>query len=417
MIPTVNIEIDHKTNRFGENQIYIRITHRRTFKRKATGIYVPLAQFNKKAKDRKWIRPSFPESSYYNMKLYRLKMEYVRQIDEFLQHNTYFSFDRFFDKPSAEVKRCYFQFARDEQIQLIADDKIGTAKKRRAKHNGFAEFYNNKRLKEFWESKPLYFEEIDPQMLEEYRRWLMSNGKSYNTTIGSLKEIRTIYNQAVKRGVINFADSPFIGSRFSIGAMRVAPKIKLDPKEINRIIELEPETETQAKAKDLFLFSFFTYGMRSADVMLLKWENIKGDRLSYRMMKTENLVPEIILGTHALDILAKYYGKDEVFVFPTFYGYGTKPMTNKIREKSVASVLAVVNKQLKTIARRAKIDKNLSMHIARHSFANIAKENDVSVEKLKEMLCHSDIKITYNYLSSFNNSKLQDAGDSVYGLF
>ncbi|MFT4733398.1 MAG: integrase/recombinase XerD [Arcticibacterium sp.] len=199
--------------------------------------------------------------------------------------------------------------------------------------------------------------------------------------------------------------------------MKTSSKEKLTQEEILRIMALQPETEVEKNARNYFLFSFYTYGMRTADLFLLKWSNIKEDRLNYTMMKTETIVPEIRLSPAALNILDDYRGKDDIYVFPPFYGVKEINFTNTFRVAKVSSALVVINRTLKTIAHRAQIDKNITMHVSRHSFANISKDQGISVEVLKEMLCHSDIKITYQYLSSFNNSKLQSAGDSVYGLF
>ncbi|MGB0851177.1 MAG: hypothetical protein ACPGTP_08010, partial [Bacteroidia bacterium] len=56
MIPTINIELDHKTNRFGTNRVYIRFTSQGVNHRLRTDIHVLKKNFNKKGVDRKWIR-------------------------------------------------------------------------------------------------------------------------------------------------------------------------------------------------------------------------------------------------------------------------------------------------------------------------------------------------------------------------
>lgn len=199
--------------------------------------------------------------------------------------------------------------------------------------------------------------------------------------------------------------------------MRASRKEKLDIDEITRLIELVPDNKHQQNAKNLFLFSFFTFGMRAGDLFLLKWSNIQGNKLNYTMSKNNKIVPEIKLSNHALSILDQYRSKDPVYIFPSYHGYGKTTLTNRKRDSLRDSALVTINKNLKTLARRSGIQKNISMHVARHSFANISKEKGVSVEVLKEQLCHSDIKITYVYLASFNNKVLQDAGDSVYKMF
>ena len=70
------------------------------------------------------------------------------------------------------------------------------------------------------------------------------------------------------------------------------------------------------------------------------------------------------------------------------------------------------NKFLKRIALLCDIDKNLSNHIARHSFGNIAgdKINPLMLQKLYR---HSDLKTTLNYQANFIHRDTDDALDSV----
>jgi len=417
MIPTINVEMDHKTNRFGTNKIYLRITIDGKNHRLRTDIDVLKKNFNKKGVDRKWIRSAEIDADYKNQKLFKLKREYERKLDEYLELHDYFYWDSFIAEPKKVKQQCYFQYAYKEYLTLIEDDKIGTSKKRRSKHNQFAEFYNKKRLGEFWDSKKLPFHHIDAAMLERYRKWLTKQGKQPNTIIGSLKSIRTMYNQAINDNMIPYANSPFINNRFKVGAMKASRKEKLDKDEMGWLMEVAPINKRQRNAQNYFIFSFFTFGMRVSDVFLLKWKNIQGDRLNYTMSKNGKVVPEIKLSSHALAILEQYRGEDDTYVFPPFYGYGDRKLTNKERDRVKDSALVYVNKDLKAVAKAAGIQKNVSMHISRHSFANVSKDQGVPVEVLKEQLCHSDLATTYEYLASFNNKTLQDAGDTVYNMF
>ena len=75
---------------------------------------------------------------------------------------------------------------------------------------------------------------------------------------------------------------------------------------------------------------------------------------------------------------------------------------------------ALINKYLKKIAKLAEIDKNLSMHIARHSFAKIAKDNKVDNNHLKNLLGHSNIKITETYMGNFDTSETDEVMSSIF---
>jgi site-specific recombinase XerD len=70
------------------------------------------------------------------------------------------------------------------------------------------------------------------------------------------------------------------------------------------------------------------------------------------------------------------------------------------------------NKHLKHIASICSIEKNLSNHIARHSFGNIAGDK-IHPIMLQKLYHHSDLKTTLNYQANFIHRDVDDALDSV----
>ena len=63
-----------------------------------------------------------------------------------------------------------------------------------------------------------------------------------------------------------------------------------------------------------------------------------------------------------------------------------------------------MNGYLKEIADICNIKKNLSTHIARHTFASIAISNQVSIESVAKMLGHTDIRTTKIYAKIMNST-------------
>ena len=74
------------------------------------------------------------------------------------------------------------------------------------------------------------------------------------------------------------------------------------------------------------------------------------------------------------------------------------------RLKRIAGMVGV-NKYLKKIAEKAEIEKPLSMHISRHSFAHIAQEAGAESSAIKNILGHSNLATTERYMGSFDTSK------------
>ena len=82
----------------------------------------------------------------------------------------------------------------------------------------------------------------------------------------------------------------------------------------------------------------------------------------------------------------------------------------------VSSKNALINKNLRKIAEKAGIEKKVSFHISRHSFASIAKnERKLSTEMISELLNHSSLSVTKAYLQGFENADLDNSLESVTG--
>ena len=76
------------------------------------------------------------------------------------------------------------------------------------------------------------------------------------------------------------------------------------------------------------------------------------------------------------------------------------------------NAIKVLNKFLKRIAEECEIAKNLSNHIARHTFGNIAGDK-IHPLMLQKLYRHSDLKTTLNYQANFIYKDADDALDSV----
>src|SRR5690606_5487535 len=136
--------------------------------------------------------------------------------------------------------------------------------------------------------------------------------------------------------------------------------------------------------------------MRVSDVLFTKWSMVYDGRLNYRMSKNTKIV-SLKIPQKAL-IIMKYYEKNkngtDDFIFPEMKKAdfsNAKDIYNKIK---VAT--SKFNKNLKSIVKKAGINKKVTMHIARHSFGNIAGDR-IHPLMLQKLYRHSDLKTTLNY--------------------
>jgi integrase len=160
------------------------------------------------------------------------------------------------------------------------------------------------------------------------------------------------------------------------------------------------------------LFAFYNAGIRISDILLMTWDNIQDGRLVYNMFKTKKL-HSLIIKEKPQAILEIYRDKGESFIFPFLsdrYDY-SDPM---YLHNQIGAKTALINKYLKDIAIKAEINKNITTHTARHSFADIARQKTDNIYNLSKTLGHSSLKVTEAYLSSFDEKAVDDTLDSMF---
>ncbi|OYU80451.1 MAG: hypothetical protein CFE23_09345 [Flavobacterium sp. BFFFF1] len=243
---------------------------------------------------------------------------------------------------------------------------------------GTQRHYNltRKRLKEF--KSKITFREINIDFIEKFDYFLR---KKLNTGIEGVfsrhKNLKTILSQAKKRKIIK--DNPYEDFKLKRGVSKYG---YLTDEELETIQNLDfrdvPNGAGLELSRDMFLFACYC-GLRCSDISNLAKENILQDKISIIMKKTKSLV-EVPLTKKAEILLKKYTIASSEKIFPF--------RTNQC-----------LNRDLKTIAEMCKIDKVITFHMARHSFATIMANYGVNVFLIMKLLGHKDIRMTQIYVN------------------
>ncbi len=275
-----------------------------------------------------------------------------------------------------------------------------------------------KELKEgFLEGKDLPFDEINIDFLEEYKGHLKRVGYLKNTIHNHLKSFRSILYKAIKEPGKNYFRqdmNPFFA--FKLEADKTQRKERLNPDEIKRLEDQKLEAGTrQFDARNMFLFSFYCAGIRIGDLIQLTWSNVKEGRLVYEMGKTDKkrsvkLLPKAL---NILDLYKVKGRKSDDFIFP-FLRNDINRENKAFFKRQLEAKAALINKCLKEVAEKADIEKNLSSHIARHSFADMARKKKTSLLDIQKLLGHSDSKTTQIYLDSFDIESQDEAHEAIF---
>jgi len=304
----------------------------------------------------------------------------------------------------AKTGDTFFQLAEEHVINLRKAKKHNRAISDNSKINRFLEFV---------ESKNLTFSEIDETLLNRFKYYLQAKGTvSERSIMNILILIRLLYNRAIKMGVVDRKHYPFGTDKIRIKLPETL-KIGLDESEIRRIENLDLEAGTTiAHTRNVFLFSFYLAGIRIADVLKMKWSDIKQDRLYYKMGKNNKAV-SIKLPERVISILEVYkmdQKKANDFIFPELKNANLKNARDVYVKIKTAT--KKFNNNLSEIAVLAEIDKKLTNHIARHSFGNIAGDK-VPPQMLQKLYRHGHLTTTIGYQGNFIHKDTDDALDKI----
>jgi integrase len=232
-----------------------------------------------------------------------------------------------------------------------------------------------------------------------------------STIHANFRAIRAWFYKAIDTGLVQQSQNPFFSFKLKSGN---PSRTRLTEEEIEIFKKFKlPENTLIWHVRNTFMFAFYCAGIRVSDLLTLKWNNIQNGRLIYQMLKTGK-IHSLKLTEQSRKIL-NYYGPKEPgeYVFPFFSSISdyTEPM---FLHNQISAKTALINKYLKTIAKKAEINKNISTHTARHSFADIARKKINNIYNLSKTLGHSDLKITEAYLASFDEEAVDNTLDEVF---
>ncbi len=294
-----------------------------------------------------------------------------------------------------DILMCY-KTAQNE-LRLLRYMDIQIARKNFLGKYGTAAAYRStkKSIISYLGKNDIFLSELSSVFVRNYVDFLLQRGVRSNTVCFYIRNIKSIYNQAVIDGIRVATESPF--KNFHISPRKTI-KRALDRMSIRKIYELDLSAKKHVElARDIFLFGFFSRGMPFVDILFLKKKNIQNGVITYSRHKTDQQL-RISLTPQLKELISKYENDSE-YVFPILRGNDSQKLYRQYR-----LALERVNRNLKEVARILKIETPLSTYVCRHSWATLAKEAGASVAVISEGLGHTSEKTTRIYLKEFDQS-------------
>lgn len=235
--------------------------------------------------------------------------------------------------------------------------------------------------------------EVNGELVRAFAFYLKTEkGCQQNTVIRYMKCLKKITNLA--RANDWMAKDPFLGIRFHEKEV-VREFLTMD--ELQTIYRKEFPLERLTLVRDVFIFAAFT-GLAFIDVQQLAPEHIVRDNNGNLWIRKPRQKTKNMCNIPLLDIPQEILRK-----------YANHPTCRKKGVLLPVPCNQKMNSYLKEIADICMIRKNLTTHVARHSYAtSVCLANGVSLENVAKMLGHSNIKMTQHYARVLDSSILRD---------
>lgn len=275
----------------------------------------------------------------------------------------------------------------------------------------------------FVKREDLALSSLDGPLVESFEKHLQQLGRSANTISYYMRNLRAIYNKAVQAGLMGGLPSNPFGHVYT--GVRPTRKRSLSRGDLLRLYELDVLSGIPARdkrqsassqrlvdAQRLFFFSFHARGISFVDLAYLRKDNIRQGVLRYYRKKTGRQIEVKV--TPAMQSIIHCFS-DRVskspYLFPILSGGDAKKSRLEYE-----SGLRLQNKRLARLSHLAGLGQRVTTHVARHSWATMAKSENLPLWVISEGLGHSNEKTTYTYLASFERSVLDVAGERISGL-
>ena len=239
--------------------------------------------------------------------------------------------------------------------------------------------------------KDISLEEVTPKFLSNFDNYLrVEYNMANNHAMKIRQKLRTIYKVAIDNGWVS--KNPFSTVKIHFNPVE---RDVLTKSELTALIQTDMIFDRLEKMRDVFVFACFT-GLAHCDVAGLTKENIITDESGQVWLKTHRQKTSEVVDIPLLEIpqliIKKYQGMKELNgkLLPT--------LTNSCS-----------NLYLKEVAVRCGINKTLTFHMARHTFATtVTLSNGVPIESVAKMLGHRNIRTTQIYAKVIKDKLAED---------
>ena len=293
--------------------------------------------------------------------------------------------------------------------------RISTYKNSVSILNQFKNFLSEKECEKECE---LFVGNITEELVRDFLIWGLERGRKTDTVEKYLETINKICKQASVDGLLCKASAQAIvdiGLEDNLDDSSARSIKYLTTVEIGKLVNIDRSiiNNKQADVLEMFKFSYLSCGLRISDIITLRWCDIDFDKkeLCKIQVKTRgrNIIP---LTDKAMEIIEKWKGRHNVFVFGLLQDDFNLKDEEKLRTRR-NSITRSINKALDCISKKSELDKKVTFHMARHSWAVSALEQSMQMSMISSLLGHTTTAITEKVYAQFRQEAKSEAVNNL----
>ena len=260
------------------------------------------------------------------------------------------------------------------------------------------------KLRKFTGGKDIAFSELTRDRMEMWEAWMKQEGNCMNTISYYNRILRTLYNKAVDDEIIE--DTKPFKKCYTGNEKTVKRAIPIAKVKQLAHIDLSDKKKHIQFARDMFMLSFYTRGMSWIDLVTLKKTDIQQGVIVYRRHKTNQKL-YIKIEKPMKELFEKYWDDDSDYLLNII-----KSKDDKGARRESKNALFRINKALHELGKYVGVE-NLTMYVARHSWASACKASNIPLSVISEGMGHDSEETTRIYLAQLDTSVVDKANRKI----
>ena len=270
-------------------------------------------------------------------------------------------------------------------------------------------------LRQYHGEDSLYIKELNAELCRQYIFWRQGRGNTNATINKTLTPILKAARMATSEGLIDLGIADelsrlYLPTKLEQGEEDASDVHYLTEEQFGKFIALYDKVKYPRTRDymDMFLFSFHACGLRISDILTLEWRSVNLEKREIRkVLFKSDKIHTIPLNDGVISILKRWYGRHDRFVFGLLHDAFDLSDDEELKRMRLNKNRSILT-SLKTLGDKIGLPFNLTMHVARHTFAVWALNRGVDVHKISRLMGHASIIATEKVYAQFLPSTLED---------